>query len=342
MYPNTWGSSKSFEFREPFRSCVQTEALLLDALGDPYRAMDSLRRAVSCPEKDECAQLRLAELLRDEQQLGEAVEQTEPLVTGGFLTRSEVSIRNKARLFRAHYVSLLWLKRYEHILEITNAWRDKGELRPAHLALRISCIQRFIDDEVIVNEQAVRYVSEIIQSLSEGFRLDGYLPDTVHEGFRALDRLYRMESRSQLTQDSLKVTSIFLDAHLPAMCGSSNEHSLSDDFIKELILRFRSQGGADNPLNADRWSDLVIFGEAQDKALANVGYISSRITKVKESYLFAQAIESAAAFFVHRAATELSPQKFNGLKEGQLLHILPSDALPEPGRARLAKHAMID
>ena len=193
-----------------------------------------------------------------------------------------------------------------------------------------------------MNEQAVPYVSEIIESLSEGFRLDGYLPDTVHEGFRALDRLYRMEFRAQLTQKSLQDAALFLNAHLPAMCGSSNEHSLSDDFVKELIVRFRSQGGVENPLNTERWSDLVIFGEAEDKVLANVGYISSRITKVKESYLFAQAIESTVAFFVHRAATELSPSKFNALKEGQRLQILPSDAIPEPGRARLAKHAMID
>jgi len=333
---------KSLDFEDTSGALYRTEAFILDNLGDPYKAIDSLRKAVACAEKDSCAQLRLAEFLREEQHLEDAVEQTEPLIRKGLLLRKDISVRNRARLFRAHYVSLLWLKRYEQVLEMSADWKGKGDLRPAHLALRVSAIQRLIDDQGLVQDSAEDHISEMLDSLAEGFRLDGYLPDTVHEGFRALDRLCRMEARMHLTERSLSSVSEFLNLHLPAMCGSSNEHALSDDFIKELVTRFRHHGHSDNPLNSARWSDLVIFGQEDDDALVGAGYVACKVTRVLKTYLFAQGLENSTSYFVPGAVTDLSPGNFESLKEGQLLYILPSDSLPEPGRATLAKHAMLD
>ncbi len=333
---------KALDFESQSGALYRTQAFILDNLDDPYRAIDSFRKAVGCKEKDYCAQLRLAELLREENHLEEAVEQTTPLVDSAFLSDSDVSIRNRARLFRAHYVSMLWLKKYSNVLEISEGWLNKGDLRPAHLALRVSAIQRILDDGELPLKDAENRIEEMIGALDEGFKLDGYMPETVHEGFRALDRLCRMEARTQLTEESILLVANFLDAHLPAMCGSSNEYSLGDEFIKELVSRFQLGGNNDNPLRKERWSDLVIFGQVEDQALSGFGYVSARITKRMPSYFFAQALEGSSAYFVHRAATDLSISRFADLKDGQLVQILPSDVPPEAGRARLAKHAMLD
>jgi hypothetical protein len=53
------------------------------------------------------------------QRLEEAKEQTKPLIGAGYLSQAEILPRNRARLLRAHWVSALWLKQYDEVLEGT-------------------------------------------------------------------------------------------------------------------------------------------------------------------------------------------------------------------------------
>jgi tetratricopeptide (TPR) repeat protein len=94
-----------FDLNDPILH--RTEALLLEQLRDSYGAIESFGKAAACAQPDACSQLRLAELLRDEQRLEEAIGHTEPLISGRFLENNEVTQRNKVRLFRAHWVSIL-------------------------------------------------------------------------------------------------------------------------------------------------------------------------------------------------------------------------------------------
>ena len=128
------------------------------------------------------------------------------------------------------------------------------------------------------------------------------------------------------------------------MCGTANEYSLADPFVVNLVTRFRTAGSAAaNPLRSDRWSDLILLGEREDRALAEVGYETARITAVfaGKPYFFARATDGTRDFHVRLSATELSQNDFAKLRLGQLLSILPSDETPEAGRSWPAKHAML-
>ena len=208
----------------------------------------------------------------------------------------------------------------------------------------MSALQRYLDDGIVGLAKQDAAVSDMLTCLGEGYRLDGYVSDVVHEGFHALDRLCRMLSRGLLSQSASMECARFLDAHLPAMCGTSNEYNLSDEFVTNLVRRFRSVGsGESNPLRGERWSDLIDLGETEDHALANTGYETARVTGVipDKAHLFARAIDGTRDFYVHLAATDLSRQAFAALRNGQLLMVLPGDKPPPTGRAWPAKHVML-
>jgi hypothetical protein len=211
------------------------------------------------------------------------------------------------------------------------------------VALRVSALQRYLDEGIQVPLKPEAATEEILRCLSEGFRLDGYLPDVVHEGFRALDRLCKMLGRGSMLLGPSIQCARFLDTHLPAMCGSSNEYSLADEFVIGLIQTFRSVGAPDNPLRSERWSDLIFFGETEDSAVANAGYETARVTSVipEKAHLFARALDGTRDFFVRLPATDLLRADFIALKNGQLLLVLPSEEPSWQGRAWPAKHVML-
>jgi hypothetical protein len=320
----------------------RTEALLLEQLSDRYAAIEAFGKSADSVPSDACSRLRLAELLRDEQRLEEAVEQTQPLMDAGVLSRPEVSPRNKARIFRTHWVSKLWLGKHIEVLAATEGWRENAELRPAHVALRVSVLQRGLEGR-IGTETYEEVILEILSCLSEGFRLDGYFPDLVHEGFKAFDRIAWMLTKGVSTKAALECAKT-LDTHLPAMCGTSSEHNLSDTYVVNLVRRFRAVGSAkENPLRSERWTDLTFLGEREDRALAEVGYESARVTSVfpGRSYLFARAADGTRDFYVHSSATDLNPGEFAALRTGQLLSILAGDQPAAAGRAWPVKHVML-
>jgi cold shock CspA family protein len=126
------------------------------------------------------------------------------------------------------------------------------------------------------------------------------------------------------------------------MCGTSNEYSISDRFIRQLVSAFREAAPNQNPLTTDRWSDIIQYGDAGDGALEGAGYEQSTVTHVlgNRGFLFARANDGSRDFFVRIETTEFTPAEFSGLKLGQILMVLPSDDPPLEGRAWPAKHAM--
>lgn len=320
----------------------RTEGLLLEQLGDRYGAIESFRKAVVCVVSDPCAQLRLAEVLKDEKNFDEAIERAKPLIDAGLLSNSEITPRNRARLLRAYWLSILWLGKHDEVISATERWQ-MSELRPAYAALRVSAIRCALEGGPAEQSHYDRYVPSMLSCLGEAFRLDGYLAYVVHEGFRAIERLQSAFVRRILSSSVALECSKFLDEHLAEMCGTSNEYSISDPFIRQLVGTFREANSKNNPLRTDRWSDIIQHGEAYDGGLSEVGYELSKVTDHPSgrSFRFARAMDGSRDFYIRIEATELSVSEFASLKYGQLLRVLPSDDPPQGGRAWPAKHAML-
>lgn len=336
-------SAISFDAIEPVLH--RTEGLLLEQLNDRFAAIESLTKASTCRGDDWSARLLLAEFLRDEQRLQEALEQTERLLAENFGSNPAVGVRNRVRLFRAHWVTVLWLKRFEDVLAATSDWRMAGDLRPALAALRVSTFQRILDETLQPASERIKTVQALVECLDEAFRLDGYLPDVVHEGFHAIDRLDRLGRRRFLSPDEVGLCARFFDRHLPAMCGNRRDYSLSDEVIVALVICFRDLPCAGtNPLKDARWSDLIDLGEEDDSALADAGYETATITRVlaDRGFAFARVLDSSRDFYVHRSATDLNEVDFGKLRPGTLVSVLAADSPgTSPGRAWPAKHVML-
>lgn len=322
----------------------RAEALLLEQLNDRFAAIESLSKAAACTGDDWSSTLLLAEFLRDEQRLPEALEQAERIFQSGMQASAAVGNRNQIRLLRARWVTALWLKRTQDVLAATQDWRKAGKLRPALAALRVSAFQRFLDEPnqaVAERSEATRF---LIECLDETFRLDGYLPDVVHEGFHALERLERLGLRRLLSPDDVALCADFLDRHLPTMCANHRDYSLSDAWVVAFIGCFRDLTcSGPNPLKRARWSELVDFGAVEDAALVDAGYQTARITRVlaERGYAFARALDGSRDFYVNRSATGLSASDFEKILPGQLMSVLAAESPgPSSGRAWPAKHAM--
>jgi tetratricopeptide (TPR) repeat protein len=322
----------------------RTEGLLLEQLGDRYGAIESFSRAVGCAIPDLCAQLRLAEILKDEHGFEEAIERARPLINGGLLSNPDSSPRNRARLLRAYWLPVLWMGKHDEVIAATEAWQS-SELRPAYAALRVSAIRCALEAGPSDAHRYEHYVEQILSCLNEAFRLDGYLAYVVHEGFRAFEKLQTVLLRRTLSQTVTVACAKFLDEHLAEMCGTSNEYSISDAFVRNLINSFREAvQGQNNPLRTERWSDIVKYGNATDPALEEVGYEQAKITNLltkDKGALFARATDGSRDFYIRMENTQLSLGEFSALKLGQSLMVLPSDDPPSKGRAWPAKHVML-
>ena len=320
----------------------RTEGLLLEQLGDRYGALEAFGRAVTCAVPDPCSQLRLAEVLKDEQDLEEAMKRAKPLIDSGLLASTDISQRNRARLLRAYWLPILWMGRHDEVIAATEKWRD-SDLRPAYAALRVSAIRSALEDSI---DQAYfdRYAPEMLGCLGEAFRLDGYLAFVVHEGFRALENLQVALVRKILSSKLTLTCAQFLDEHLADMCATANEYSIADPFTRDLVTTFRdSISSGRNPLATEKWTNLIRHGDPGDDALEDVGYERAKIIHLAANggYLFAQTLDGSRDFFVHASATEFKPGEFTQLKHGQILMVLPSSEAPKEGRGWPAKHAML-
>jgi cold shock CspA family protein len=333
----------AFDGKEPILH--RAEGLLLEQLNDRFAAIESLSKAAACAGDDWSARLLLAEFLRDEQRLPEALEQTDRLMAAKLLDNAAVGVRNRVRLLRAHWVTVLWLKRFKEVLAATSEWRVAGEQRSALAALRVSTLQRILDEAVVAPAERVEAVRSLVECLDETFRLDGYLPDVVHEGFHAIERLEKLGRRRVLSVDEVGLCAGFLDRHLPAMCGNHRDYSLSDDGIVRLVTCFRDLPcSGSNPLKDARWAELIDFGEEGDAALASAGYETAKITRVvaDRGYAFARTLDGSRDFYVHRSATDLSVADFTALRPGTLVSVLAAESAgSSTGRAWPAKHVML-
>jgi cold shock CspA family protein len=322
----------------------RAEALLLEQLNDRFAAIESMSRAAACAGDDWSARLLLSEFLRDEQRLPEALEQTSRLMAAKMLEHPAVEARNRVRVLRAHWVTVLWLKRFEEVLVATSKWRTAGDLRFAVAALRISTLQRLLDEPSLALDERVDAVRSLVECLDETFRLDGYLPDVVHEGFHAIERLEKLGRRRVLSHDEAALCAGLLDRHLPAMCGNHRDYSLSDSGIVRLVICFRDlPTSGTNPLKDARWSELIDFGEEGDSVLAGAGYERARITQVvaARGFAFARTLDGSRDFFVHKSATD-SEADFVTLRAGRLVSVLADDSSgASVGRAWPAKHVML-
>jgi cold shock CspA family protein len=336
-------SAISFDSKEAVLH--RAEALLLEQLNDRFAAIESLSKAATCAGDDWASRLLLAEFLRDEQRLQEALEQTDQLMAAKLIENQAVGARNRIRLLRAHWVTVLWHKRFVELLKATADWRTAGDLRPVFAALRVSTYQRILDEASLPAPERMDSVRSVVECLDETFRLDGYLSDVVHEAFHAVERLEKLARRRVLSPEEVALCAGLLDRHLPAMCGNHRDYSLSDEGIVQLVLCFRDLAcSGTNPLKDPRWSELITFGQEEDSALATAGYQTARITRVfsDRGFAFARALDGSRDFYVHRSATDLSMADFGRLRPGQLVSVLASESPgDETGRAWPARHAML-
>jgi hypothetical protein len=327
--------SRALEFRTDDPTLYRLKALLLRLLGDNVGALEAITRGATAASSDPASVLLLAEWLRDDGRIDEAFEYSSKLVADGWDSLDRAGDYNVIRLLKAHWVSALWLKRHDQVLQATSDWETPPSLAATRGALRVSALRRKCEGEsASVKQGIVTSALELIESL---LRQQGYVGTIVHEVIRALQDFAWFADHGELNAKlHLQLCSLVV-SHLPGMCSAHRSFSLDGDEARNLVTKLQSLdcGSVANPLLDPVWLDRYGFG-SKDKALEEAGYIEARITYIPKrpdglprDYLFARAIDGTREYHVRRETTQLSQREFAKLQTGQIIRVLPGDNLYE-------------
>lgn len=172
-------------------------------------------------------------------------------------------------------------------------------------------------------------VSNALNAAHVIFSTIGYTGVMVRESLSLLMEVEFHLLQWELPEDTRIQICNFLDEHLPSMCSEHRDYSMDNSAIRKMISGYADldTGGCDNPLVSDRWAYLL--GEDLDDSLTEYGYVKVVVKTLpnspsgRRSFLFVTDQDSEFDYFVHRRNTDLTLQKFNEIRQGDVLSIRP-------------------
>jgi len=317
---------------------------LLLSLHDRYGALAMFRQAAESLVGDPAAALKLAELLRTDKEFQESRRWSGWLLDRGFGDPVKSSLENARKIHKEHWLVATWMNEHEKTRNATSKWREAGDLAGVFGCLFVDSVRRGIervDDQLKLEAEA--YL--ILSSLDELFAREGYAGVIVHEAFKALDELRRAHRRAGARERLVHAVCDFVNRHLMSMCDAHNERTLGDVQCREMVgVWFEAlPGTADSGLRRSFW--LEIAGREKDESLSEYGYVTATVYRRPRDgnsfrpYLFARGVDGCE-YYVHQNATAISRQDFNGINEGDLISVLPSEN-GDPGRAWPVRDAVL-
>lgn len=334
---------RAVERENPHPIVFRAMGILLLNLHDRYGAIAAYRRACDGEHKDPASALALATLLRTEKQLEESRSWSGWLLEKGYGQISNSSVASACSIHKEHWIATTWLNEFNITRDATSKWRDQGELSGTFGTLFVDAVRRSL--EQCTNLQVIESESVLIlQTLSELFDREGYAGEIVHEGFKALDEIRHACRRVPVGAGLAVNVCEFLNKHLAPMCDVHYERTLKDEPTRLLIECFFEGLGSEHheSLRRDFW--LEVGGSYQDPVLSQYGYLLAtvynrpRASGMYSPFMFARGTDDRQ-YYIHRNATGMTRDEFDGVREGDTLLVLPADE-GDPDRAWPVKDAM--
>jgi len=298
-------------------------------LHDRASAIDMLRQATELRDGDLAASLSLAEYLREDRKLEDALVISSRLIADRWGDESRSSATSATRLVKVHWVVSIWLGHLNEAIEASSGWQTAGKLRPTLACIHVSATKRLLET-CTQRADAERLISGILQVLDMVLKTDGYIGFVAHETLNALEQIAWTAQTIGLSPECATAVCSFVDGHLPAVCAVHRVRAIDDPAVIQWIEVFQQLdcGSVQNVLRQEKWVEAL--AESSDPALADVGYIPVSVYAppkdahggAARSYLFARD-RDGTEYYVPRRATQMSQDEFSALQVGDRLMVLP-------------------
>jgi hypothetical protein len=326
--------------------------LILLSLNDRTTAKQELKIAFEMSPSDISAGSVLSSELRKDQDLQEAHLVAKKLVENGWSNPQLSSPYHAGLLMQNYYLPLIWLGETEQVIEDTNDWQSRGEIRGVLGTIRAMAFRQSVESERN-SERAQNAFFQATEVLDKVFTLDGYARFQIAEGMKLIEQLaYVSRGSEELYEDSKIKFTYFIDRHLFTLAQQHNTYTLDNPevirWIQDMSLLSIEKG---NPLSYDRWQRLIRIPNTKNSLIvaesSEEGWIQVAVERIPrfrgtdnyKPFLFAQD-DFKQQYFVHRDTLEFEAQIWNDLQIGDRLEILPEDYPAEDGkypRARASK-----
>lgn len=310
--------------------------LILLKLHDRLEGKRALLQAWQMEPPDLASGLVLSNERRIDRELVEAKTVAEGLVKLGWGNPELSDAYHASLVIKNYWIPLIWLGETEQVIEDTKNWQNVGDMRGTYGLLRSQALRGSAD--LYGHTGNVKKLSEAVDVLSQVFDLEGYVGAYVDEGMKLLKELaYATINNHRLSEDAKLKFTDFVDKHLTRMCQVHDDYKLDHSDVRKWVkdLSMLSIKEGNNPLNSDRWQNLIEVSNVvavepdreQDGSwlLVRVYYIPSPNSKGEDKgFLFAEDLNKQQ-YHVHRNNfSRLDRQYWTEIKIGDRLQVLPA------------------
>lgn len=316
-------------------------------LGDRERAKSEFRKASEF-ELDPPSALRLANILREDKQLKEAVEWGKRLFDNGWNDPQRSNATAAGHVAKAFLLPLIFLGESDDALEYTQSWRHEPSQKAVLGGLHVMALRNSIELDYGRDIEGVdSTLAEATKELTALIADVGYPVPVIVEGMKLIEQLaFRAEKDPPPSREMASLIIRFVSDHLPTVASLHRDFTLDSPVVQTWLSALSRLEGSE-PISRlgqeppDREIDSSRPDQVDQFPVTVYHIPHSKRGEAHPTFLFASDAQDHQ-YFVHRDVFDGSDSEWNGIRQGVLLLVQPAPAsLRGAGRAWPVKYACI-
>ena len=294
-------------------------AKILGKLKDNTGQEKSILKGLAISPEDPSIIYMLARYYADQGDYEKSSNQYEKLINMGWIKTDETNISFSKTVYNGYFLSLIYGKKSDVILEKTKNWKEQGPFIPLIGVYRATAWKRvsetYAPDQIDEKESSLNSALKIFDDI---FRNYGYFNEACKQATKVFEEVI-FYSNSNLSNHSKMKD--FLDIIYKHFIAVSENH-LTYNWL-DLYNKFKDLDVEDNPFNQknnlqSRKAEVI---KKFIDGIQEGGYKFVRISQKKEYTLFALDCNDTS-YFLHKNQFN-GPINWNNLTNSDILKILP-------------------
>ena len=317
-----------------------------EVLKDLNSAKNHYQLAIKYNKEDPSSYYLLARLYHNMNEFDDSRDIYEKLIDMGWITNESSKVDFGKSIYTGYFLSLLYMGRYEEVMNQTKDWKNRGVYRSILGTFRASAWKRKMENIAETDSsESVQALTSATAILSDVFRNDGYSKIACTQAFKVFEEIEfcfsRAIYRNSYPEEGVKLFNFVKDNYFEI------KQVVNLRGLDPLILRIKEIPLDNSPFLAfDNMLDSDIdYGFSDDSnRLENKGFIEVSIKhrpKEKSTFIFATDKNRKDYFLHHKNLKDGNWKSWCQLGIGQIVEVLPEEKTTE-GKAIDTKEIYIN
>lgn len=297
---------------------------ILGKLKDNAGQEKSILKGLALSPEDPSIIYMLARYYSDQGDYEKSIKQYEKLIDLGWIKTDETNISFSKTIYNGYFLSLIYAKKSDVVLEKTKTWKEQGPFIPMIGVYRATAWKRIVEtyapDEVNSIENSLNSALKIFDDI---FRNYGYFNEASKQATKVFEEVLFYSNNTLADKDKIKSFLEIIHKHFVPVSENHVTYNWS-----ELLNKFTHLEIVNNPflkknsLQSNKIDVIRMFANG----IQDGSYKFVRVTKKNEYTLFALDCNDVS-YFLHQNQFN-GPSSWNTLSNNEILKILPSP--PDP------------